>query len=306
MSLIIPHIAHVSFHTNCSKQRSLDLQPATVLSGDRPHEPAPPSASDGLSGAQTAAAAVNEVTNILSRIRERAMGPTSHGAGADERPFIQTRSTCFLVRPAPRCSRRQSRARRSLPSSFADGRVCWWLREARASRGGWGRHEAPQRVAVDRQSAHPPLGGRSPPLDIRSRAPPCSAPRIGSGAWPASAQHRVLRWRSPLLLAYARFHRWATATFAVGGGGEPVPTRPWRDLSRACVAVGRQASDDTDSLPVSASLSLPLRSANAELSLVHTAKALTPRHRSSPHGVARAAPMGLPRVALDDAPIFFH
>jgi flagellin len=46
-------------------------------------------ASDGLSVVQTVEAGLNEVTNILIRVRELAMQSASDGVGANERAFIQ-------------------------------------------------------------------------------------------------------------------------------------------------------------------------------------------------------------------------
>ncbi len=54
----------------------------------RSYEQAARNASDGLSVVQTAESALNEVTNILIRMRELAMQSASDGVGTNERAFI--------------------------------------------------------------------------------------------------------------------------------------------------------------------------------------------------------------------------
>jgi flagellin len=55
----------------------------------RAYEQGARNASDGLSVVQTVEAGLNEVTNILIRVRELAMQSASDGVGANERAFIQ-------------------------------------------------------------------------------------------------------------------------------------------------------------------------------------------------------------------------
>jgi flagellin len=56
----------------------------------RSYEQGARNANDGLSVVQTAEAGLNEVTNILIRMRELAMQSASDGVGSNERTFIQT------------------------------------------------------------------------------------------------------------------------------------------------------------------------------------------------------------------------
>jgi flagellin len=62
---------------------------ANLTAQQRSYEQAARNASDGLSVVQTAEAGLNEVTNILIRIRELAMQSASDGVGPNERAFIQ-------------------------------------------------------------------------------------------------------------------------------------------------------------------------------------------------------------------------
>jgi flagellin len=63
---------------------------ANLNAQQRSYEQAARNANDGLSVVQTAEAGLNEVTNILIRMRELAMQSASDGVGSNERTFIET------------------------------------------------------------------------------------------------------------------------------------------------------------------------------------------------------------------------
>jgi flagellin len=61
----------------------------------RSYEQGARNANDGLSVVQTAEAGLNEITNILIRIRELAMQSASDGVGSNERAFIETENVAL-------------------------------------------------------------------------------------------------------------------------------------------------------------------------------------------------------------------
>ena len=63
----------------------------------RSYNQASRNAQDGMSLIQTAEGALNETTNILSRLRELAMQSSSDGVGNTERGYIQTETTALTT-----------------------------------------------------------------------------------------------------------------------------------------------------------------------------------------------------------------
>ncbi len=63
----------------------------------RSYNQASRNAQDGMSLIQTAEGALNETTNILSRLRELAMQSASDGVGNTERGYIQTETSALLT-----------------------------------------------------------------------------------------------------------------------------------------------------------------------------------------------------------------
>lgn len=61
----------------------------------RSYNQASRNAADGVSMVQTAEAALNETSNILTRLRELAMQSASSGVGVDERAYIQLETTAL-------------------------------------------------------------------------------------------------------------------------------------------------------------------------------------------------------------------
>jgi flagellin len=70
---------------------------ANLQSQIRSYGQAGRNAADGVSVAQTAEGALNEIGNILTRMRELAMQSASDGIGTTERGFVQTESTNLVA-----------------------------------------------------------------------------------------------------------------------------------------------------------------------------------------------------------------